>query len=100
VLVAHNPGGAVRAGLSAEVSIAAGQAPAHLVPSSSLVLDSAGRQGVRYVGDRGVVAFAPVKVLDETPGGVWVSGLNGPLRVITVGQAYVSEGQRVKVAGG
>ena len=100
VLVAHNPGGAVRAGLSAEVSINAGQAPAHLVPSSSLVLDSAGRQGVRYVAAGGVVAFAPVKVLDETPGGVWVSGLNGPLRVITVGQAYVSEGQRVKVAGG
>jgi multidrug efflux system membrane fusion protein len=37
-------------------------------------------------------------VLDETPAGVWVSGLSGPLRVITVGQSYVSEGQRVRVA--
>ena len=100
VLTASNPGGAVRSGLSAEVRIDAGQAPAYLTPSSSLVLDSAGRQGVRYVGNGGVVAFAPVKVLDETPGGVWVSGLSGPVRVITVGQAYVSEGQRVKVAGG
>ena len=100
VLTARNPGGIVRSGLSAEVRIDAGQAPAHLTPSSALVLDSAGRQGVRYVADGGVVAFAPVKVLDETPGGVWVSGLNGPVRVITVGQAYVSEGQRVKVAGG
>ena len=100
VLTARNPGGAVRAGLSAEVRIDAGQVDAHLVPSSSLVLDSAGRQGVRYIGDGGLVAFATVKVLDETPGGVWVSGLSGPVRVITVGQAYVSEGQRVKVAGG
>ena len=100
VLAARNPGGVVRAGLSAEVRIDAGQVAAHLVPSSSLVLDSAGRQGVRYIGGGGLVAFAPVKVLDETPGGVWVSGLSGPVRVITVGQAYVSEGQRVKVAGG
>ena len=70
------------------------------MPSSTLVLDSAGRQGVRYIGPNGLVAFAPVKVLDETTGGVWVSGLSGPVRVITVGQAYVSEGQRVKVTGG
>ncbi len=99
VMVAHNPGSVVRSGLSAQVSINAGQAAAHLLPSSSLVLDSAGRQGVRYIQPGNVVAFAPVKVLDETPDGVWVGGLNGPVRVITVGQAYVSEGQKVKVAG-
>ena len=100
VVSARNPGGMVRSGLSSEVRIDAGQAAAHLTPSSALVLDSAGRQGVRYVADGGVVAFAPVRVLDETSGGVWVAGLNGSVRVITVGQAYVSEGQRVKVAGG
>jgi multidrug efflux system membrane fusion protein len=99
-IIARNSGSVVRSGLSAEVRIDAGQVAAHLTPSSSLVLDSAGRQGVRYIGPNGLVAFAPVKVLDETSGGVWVSGLQGPVRVITVGQAYVSEGQRVKVAGG
>jgi len=100
VLIAHNAGSVVRSGLSAEARIDAGQIAAHLVPSSSLVLDSAGRQGVRYIGANGLVAFAPVKVLDETPQGIWVSGLDGPVRVITVGQAYVSEGQRVHVTGG
>lgn len=97
IMSAPNPGSVVRSGLSADVRVDAGEIPAHLVPSSSLVLDSAGRQGVRYVLPGDVVAFAPVKVLDETPGGVWVSGLDGPVRVITVGQAYVSEGQKVKV---
>ncbi|HRD46717.1 MAG TPA: hypothetical protein PLF78_09565, partial [Caulobacter sp.] len=74
-----------------------GAGPAHLVPSTALVLDSAGRQGVRYIinGDR--VAFTPVAVLDETPQGVWVAGLSGPARVITVGQSYVSEGQKVRL---
>ena len=35
-------------------------------------------------------------VLEETPQGVWVSGLRGPVRVITVGQSYVAEGQKVQ----
>lgn len=99
-IIAKNAGSVIRSGLSAEVRIDAGQVDAHLVPSSSLVLDSAGRQGVRYIGPAGLVAFAPVKVLDETSGGVWVSGLDGAPRVITVGQAYVAEGQRVKITGG
>jgi multidrug efflux system membrane fusion protein len=97
-VLAGNPGSAVRSGLSAEVDIEAGRGEAHLVPASALVLDSAGRQGVRYVQGSNLVAFAPVKVLEETPQGVWVSGLSGPARVITVGQSYVLEGQRVRVA--
>ncbi len=98
VMIARNPGSVVRAGLSAEVSIDAGQGPAYLAPSSALVLDAAGRQGVRYVQAGEVVGFAPVKVIGETGDGVWLTGLNGPVRVITVGQSYVSEGQRVRVA--
>ena len=95
---ARNPRAVVRSGLSAEVQVSAGAGPAHLVPETALVLDSAGRQGVRYVGADGRVAFAPVKVLDETAGGVWIAGLRGPVRLITVGQSYVSEGQKVRVS--
>ncbi len=97
-VLARNSGSSVRSGLSAEVNIEAGPGEAHLVPSSALVLDSAGRQGIRYVHDANLVGFAPVKVLDETQDGVWVSGLSGPIRVITVGQSYVLEGQKVRVA--
>ncbi|MET0294267.1 MAG: efflux RND transporter periplasmic adaptor subunit [Phenylobacterium sp.] len=97
-IVAPNPGSAIRSGLSAEVRLAAGQGPANLVPVAALVLDSAGRQGVRHVGPEGRVMFSPVQVLEETAGGVWVGGLPGPVRVITVGQSYVAEGQKVRVA--
>lgn len=92
-----NPTGAIRSGLSAEIDIQAGQGPAHRVPVSALVLDSAGRQGVRYV-EGSKVGFAPVRVLEETTDGVWVSGLAGSVNVVTVGQSYVSEGQNVRVA--
>ena len=96
-VVAANPGAAIRSGLSAEIAIGTGTAQAHLVPVSALVLDSDGRQGVRHVrGD--TVAFAPVRVIEETPQGAWVSGLAGATRVITVGQSFVSEGEKVRIA--
>jgi multidrug efflux system membrane fusion protein len=93
-----NPKLSVRSGLSADVRIAAGSGPAHLVPVSSLVLDAAGRQGLRYVSADDRVVFAPVAVMEQTPQGAWVKGLTGSTRVITVGQSYVAEGQRVRVA--
>jgi multidrug efflux system membrane fusion protein len=93
-----NPRGDVRSGLSAEMHIGAGHGPAHLVPVSTMVLDSAGRQGVRYVGADGRVAFAPVTILEESKDGVWVTGLSGEVQLITVGQSYVADGQKVRVA--
>ena len=93
-----NPKLDVRSGLSAELHIGAGSGPEHLVPVSSLVLDSAGRQGVRYVLGDGRVAFAPITVMEETPQGLWVKGLNGPVQLIVVGQSYVADGQKVRVA--
>jgi multidrug efflux system membrane fusion protein len=98
-VTAPNPGMAARSGLSAELKVTAGSGPAHLAPMSALVLDAAGRQGVRYLEAGNKVAFAPVTVLEETPKGIWVRGLTGTVRVITVGQSYVSEGQTVRVAG-
>jgi multidrug efflux system membrane fusion protein len=97
-VVSPNPQLAVRSGLSADVRVAAGEGPAHLVPISALVLDAAGRQGVRYVPADDHVAFAPVKILEETPDGAWVSGLSGPVRLVVVGQSYVADGQKVRVA--
>jgi len=93
-----NPRMDVRSGLSAEVRVGAGAGAAHLVPTSSLVLDSAGRQGVRYVTGDGRVAFAPIKVVDQAPDGLWVTGLSGPVSLIVVGQSYVADGQKVRVA--
>jgi multidrug efflux system membrane fusion protein len=96
-VVAPNPRAAIRDGLSAEISLATGSAPAHLIPVTALVLDSEGRQGVRHIQGADTVAFAPVRVLEETPEGVWVTGLAGPAKVITVGQSFVSEGERVRI---
>ena len=96
-VIAENPGLKVRSGLSADLRISAGAGPAHRIPISALVLDAAGRQGIRFVGPGEVVGFAPVTVLEETDKGIYVAGLKGAMQVITVGQSYVAEGQKVQV---
>ena len=97
-IAVQNPGNSVRSGLSSDLRVGAGSGVAHKVPVSSLVLDSSGRQGVRYIVGADRVAFAPVTVLEETSDGMWVSGLKGSVQVITVGQSYVADGQKVRVA--
>ena len=97
-IAVQNPGNAVRSGLSSDLRVGAGAGVAHKVPVSSLVLDSAGRQGIRYIVGADRVAFAPVTVLEEVADGMWVSGLKGPVQVITVGQSFVADGQKVRVA--
>ena len=97
-VTARNPNYAVRSGLSADVRITTASGPAHLVPPSALVLDAEGRQGVRYVTSGNVVRFAPVQVMEESAEGAWVRGLSGDVRLITAGQAYVDQGQTVRVA--
>lgn len=95
---ARNSGLRVRSGLSADVKITVGAGPAMLVPAATLVLDSAGRQGIRYIRNDGLVGFAVVNVLEETPEGIWITGLRGPAQVIVAGQSYVSEGQKVRAS--
>ena len=90
-----NPEGRIREGQTVEVAIDAGRVPAHLVPSSALTLDDQGRLGVRLVSDDNRARFAPVRVVRDTPEGVWLAGLPETARVITIGQQFVTDGASV-----
>lgn len=91
-----NPDGRIRDGQTAEIVIAAEGARAHLLPASALTLDDAGRLGVRTVdGDR--AGFVPVRLLRDSPRGVWVEGLPDEAAVIVVGQDFVTAGVPVAV---
>lgn len=92
-----NPQGRLRAGQTAEIAIAASGATAHLLPGSALTLDDGGTLGVRTVDADGVVGFAPVEMLRDTPDGVLLGGLPERADVIVTGQEYVTEGERVEV---
>jgi multidrug efflux system membrane fusion protein len=93
-----NPNFAIPVGVAAELRVGADTVPAHRISPSILALDATGKVGIRILDAGDIVRFAPVQVLEETPDGIWVAGLPAVARVITVGQDFVAEGKKAKVA--
>jgi membrane fusion protein, multidrug efflux system len=89
-----NTDGAIRDGITATAKVTMGTAPAHLLPQSTLTLNADGELGVRTVED-GAAQFVPVQIVSDARDGVWVLGLPVAVDVITVGQEYVTDGQKV-----
>ena len=94
-----NPDGKLKVGVSAEIHVPVKQLMAEKISPGILVLDDNGVVGVRAVKN-GLVRFLPVEIVSDGPDGMWVSGLPDHLAVITVGQSFVSDGERVKAVPG
>jgi membrane fusion protein, multidrug efflux system len=97
-LTVPNPDRALPSGVSVQVRIPVQQVMAHRVSPALAALDDQGRLGVKTVGDDDRVAFHAVEVVRADSQGVWVTGLPGQARLITVGQGFVNAGERVRVA--
>lgn len=87
----------LRVGVTAEIKIPLEPVRAHKVSPAVLVLNDQGQIGVRAVDENEIVYFLPVNIIDDQADGVWLSGLPNRLTIITVGQEYVSRGQKVTV---
>jgi len=85
----------VAEGLTAEVRLKLGTVRAHLVSPAILTLSDDGAVGVKAVGVDNRVVFHLVEIVADTPQGVWLGGLPESVRLITVGQEFVREGQLV-----
>lgn len=92
-----NEDGALRDGVTAEFSVFAKNTNAHLIPRSALTLNDDGMVGIRTVSTDDIVLFKRVNLIGESLEGIWVTGLTGNIDLITRGQDYVSDGQRVKI---
>jgi len=90
-----NPDAKLRDGVSADIHIPVRQLKAQHISPGILVLDDSGAVGVRAVIG-GMVRFIPIQILSDGPDGMWVSGLPDRVSVITVGQEFVTNGERVK----
>jgi multidrug efflux system membrane fusion protein len=92
-----NADGVVAEGLTTEIRIPTGMTRAHVINLSLLTLADDGRVGVKAVDEEGTVRFLPVTVLGNVdPGTVWVEGLPERVRLITVGQEFVKDGEKVE----
>jgi multidrug efflux system membrane fusion protein len=91
-----NPERALPSGISAEVEVPTHEVAAHKISAAVISLDDAGRVGAKTVGADDRVVFHPIEVIRTAPDGVWVTGLPDRIRLITVGQDFVSPGEQVR----
>ena len=91
-----NPDAAIADGVTCEIVVTLDPVIAVRVPLSALVFSDAGELGLRTVDEQNRAQFQPVGLVEDERGSVWVSGLEKPTRVITVGQDFVKDGDPVE----
>jgi len=92
-----NPDNKIVAGLTAAIKVPRTARAAYRVSPATLTINTAGQVGVKIVDDQGYVRFAPVAILADQSDAVWIGGLPDSIRLITVGQDFIAEGQRVQL---
>jgi len=85
----------IKDGITTELFLPTKEVVAHLIPPSSLTLDPEGKIGIRHIGVNNNVIFSGVEIIGDDDELVWVTGLPEKVLVITVGQEFVIEGQKV-----
>ncbi|MFC3853089.1 efflux RND transporter periplasmic adaptor subunit [Salinispirillum marinum] len=83
------------AGLTAKVLFPLAERRAHFISPALLSLDQAGNLSLKVLAADQTVTQARVEIVKSSTDGVWVGGLNEPADIITVGQGFVSAGDRV-----
>ena len=90
-----NENGLIREGITATIKVPLQEVKAQLIPSYLLSLNDAGDLGVKIVEDN-VAKFLIIQIIEDTEDGIWVIGLPEKTTLITVGQEYVIDGQKIK----
>lgn len=82
----------LRSGLTVSLRVALDEVKAHGIAPSLLTLNKQGEMGVRLIDAGNRVVFSPVKIIEDGPDGMWVTGLPDTAAIITVGHEYVAAG--------
>jgi multidrug efflux system membrane fusion protein len=85
----------LRSGLTVNIRVGLDEVLAHRVSPSLLTLSDNGDMGIRVLDDSNRVVFNAVEIVEEGQEGLWITGLPKTVNLITVGQEYVSVGERV-----
>jgi multidrug efflux system membrane fusion protein len=92
----ENADAAIGDGVTCEMTVNTDPIEAVSVPRSALVFSDEGGLGVRVVDAESRARFVPVAIVDDGIESVWVTGIDGPTRVIVVGQDFVKDGDQVE----
>lgn len=94
VTVANDGHGSI-AGSSASVTLPVDSFEGFFITPAMLSLDKDGEIGLKSVDENNVVVFHPITMEQTFSHGAWVSGIPAGVRVITLGQGFVTAGQPV-----
>jgi membrane fusion protein, multidrug efflux system len=96
-ILLQNEDRALPSGVSVQVRIPLQEVPAHHISPALVVLDEHGELGVKAVDSQNRVVVHPIQVVRADANGLWVTGLPQRVRIITLGQGFVTEGEPVMV---
>ena len=94
-ITVDNADGTIPAGVSAEVRIPTGTEVAHLLSPAIMSLSAEGVLGIKTLGEDDTVVFNEVEIVRAESKGIWVTGLPDSATILTVGQGFVSAGEKV-----
>ena len=60
------------------------------------MLSDEGNLGVRAVNENDEVKFLPIKIVEDTNNGIWVTGIPNLSKLIVLGQGFVRNGEKVE----
>jgi multidrug efflux system membrane fusion protein len=94
----ENKNGLIRDGITSEMIIKTSKIKAHKITPSVLMLNDKGILGIKVIRDLEIVKFLPVTILEDSEDGIWVTGIPNQIQLITQGQGFVEDYQKVLVS--
>jgi len=89
-----NPMQSIPAGISSQVELNLSTKMAVKVTPAMLALDDEGNLGVKTL-ENDIVHFVPIQLVKAEQDGVWLTGLGEKVDIITRGQGFVRDGDKV-----
>ena len=93
-----NASGKIRDGITGTMTILTNKVLANKISPSILLLSDEGDLGVRVVDDKDEVVFLPIKIIEDTNDGIWVTGIPNLSKLIVLGQGFVKNGEKVQTS--
>jgi multidrug efflux system membrane fusion protein len=94
----ENKNGVIRDGITSEMIIKTSKIKAHKITPSVLMLNDKGILGIKVIRDLEIVKFLPITILEDSEDGIWVTGIPNQIQLITQGQGFVEDDQKVLVS--
>ena len=90
-----NSDGAIKDGLTANMTIEIDKVNAHKISPSILLLNDEGKLGIRIVEKGNLAKFVEIIILEDSEEGLWVTGIPEKIEIIIQGQGFVEDNQEV-----